>query len=200
MKLTEMYENMQHRYDVDAEEERKAKDEAQKIANANKKKLKSLLEELINTVLYEIENNLQEKIYEKFWHLRRSHPRIKNLKTSLICELAEAGFDLTVCVNGYKCIYDYTDEEDDKIWHDEVNMTSKFEIVNQFKQHLIDVYNAREDSIELTLELSLNDNTVTFIWKFSGCDFRFKNDLQEILPEGAVHRAKFVDKAILTLD
>lgn len=195
MKLTEMYESMQHRYDMDAEEERKAKNEAVKRANENKMKLKSLLEELINTVRYEIENNMQEEIYEKFWHLRHLHPRIKKLKTSLICEMSEIGFYLTVCVNGYKCIYDA-----DKIWHDEVNMTSKFEIVKQFKQHLIDNYNAREDSIELTLEFSLNDNTVTFIWKFSGCDFRFKNDLQEILPEGAVHRAKFVDKALLTLD
>lgn len=200
MKLKEMYEDMQKRYDADADEERKAKEDAAKKANDNKKKLRSLLEELIHTVRYEIENNLQEEIYEKFWHLRQSHPRIKNLKISLICELTEEGFYLTVCVNGYKCIYDYEDEEADKIWHDEVNMTSKFEVVKQLKQHLIDNYNAREENIELVLEFSLNDNTVTFTWKFYGWECRFKDDLQEILPEGTVRRSKFVDKAIISLD
>lgn len=183
-----MYEQMQKRYAAEAEQAREEAEREFKKVSEGKKELKRMLKELIEAVRDEIEGSLQPEIYEKFWHLRQSHPRIKKLRTSLICELTEQGFNLTVKVNGYKIIYDYEDEDADKIWHDTANMTSKYEnVIKQLRQHLSDNYYAGKQ-MELRLEFMLDDNTVLFTWKLSAYDYRFKNTLREIFPEGVVHR------------
>lgn len=187
MNLSEMYEEMQKRYDVDAEEERKTKEADNNI-------LKGIICELIDKVRHELEDNMQEVIYQKFCFIRRIYiGNVKKLKTSLICELTDGGFYLRVCVNCHNS--SYNDEHGDarKIDLDTDAMT-------RLTQFFVEHYKAEDDSIKVTFEFSLDDNTVTITWDFEGNTWKLKQDFKEIFPKGSVHRSNKVDRLVLNLD
>ncbi|MBR2704405.1 MAG: hypothetical protein IKE91_02950 [Clostridia bacterium] len=197
MNLTEMYEEIQKQYVVDAEKEREAKELAAKKAAEDENKLKDMIYELIHIVQNELEANCREIIYKKYRAHRQHYPQIRKPKTSLRCDLNEDGIYLVVIVSGHA--YGCNDENE---YARRINNSSEsgFEPMKRFADYAVEHYRAERDTIELSFNFSLDENTVTITWKFEGNAWCLKEDFKKIFPEGSVHRINHVDKVILNLD
>ena len=191
MKLSEMYGNMQARYDVYVEEVRKSEDAAEKKAEADRNTLKDIIYEIVKTVRHKPEDNMQESIYQTFLSLREiCRTRLKKIKTSLRCTLTNDGFFLEVCVNDLTRVCQIANSAGNHIKLDSM-------VMKQLEQHLVDHYDADKYNIHFRLEFLLDNNTVKITYDFEGAMWKLKQDFKKIFPKGSVH---CINGVVLSLD
>lgn len=186
MKLDKMYLEMQKRYETDVVKEQKAQEEERRKAEEKKRRLKALIENLIKDVLHELENNMQEEIYEGYKVSRKASSRCKNRHTKLKCFLDRKGFCLNVVVSGY---------HSKDIIHE-----FNFDAMNEFVDYMAKYFNVEEDDHQYILEYSLDENDVTFYWDIGKDIYGFKVTLKSIFSSDSVRRCNGVDFLKIKLD
>lgn len=186
MKLKELYPNMQKRYDEDQNAAKKALEAAEKKRQSERQKrvaeLKSIITDLVNTVRSEIENNLEDDIYDKYKEVKKKCTRVKNFKTHLKVDLKENEINVSVWISGY--------------WSSSIKHPMKLQAMKSFETFVVRYFGLGHN-VNCELTFLLSENNVIFTWRIGDDEEDFRSLVKEAFPD-SVNRS--VTKVLFKLD
>lgn len=174
MKLNEMSNALQERYQLEQDKKRKEEETTKKEAKRANDELKVLITDLIHSIQYELENNLTDTVYEAY---ENACNRVSGKKEdiTICCWLEDNCIEFCVRINGYRS--------------DVFTHSLGFCGGRDLDGHLARNYGVEQGfNIFVELFFSLSKNTVTLC--ISGIENLRSaiNDLKKIFPDASVRK------------